>query len=137
MAGTLYEDLRDALNEFKTFLHDNVDTIKQAIQPLKAMIPQIVTFLDKLIDLMNKLRAEVEKLDPGQIPGLDKVTTFTESTKTLLETAKNLLPEQAGAIDEVLGVADVVSGLPSLEQLKQEILGLIDAIIADLTELKA
>ena len=138
MAATnLYEDLKKALSDFKTFLDANVGTIKPAIQALKAMVPQVGTFLGKLIDLMNQLKAEVQKLDPGAIPGLDKVTTFTQSTKTLLQTAKSLMPDQAAAIDDVLAVADVVTGLPSLDQVKQEILGLIDAIIVHLNTLNA
>lgn len=136
-ATNLYEDLKKALSEFKTFLDANVGTIKPAIQALKAMVPQVGTFLDKLIALMNQLKAEVQKLDPGAIPGLDQVTTFTQSTKTLLQTAKSLLPDQAAAIDDVLAVTDVVTGLPSLDQVKQEILDLIDAIIGHLNTLKS
>ena len=86
---------------------------------------------------MNKLKTEIGKLDPAAIPGLNEVTTFTGNVKTLLETAKNLLPEQAGTINEVLAVADVVTGLPSLAQIKQEILDLIQAIINDLQALKS
>jgi hypothetical protein len=138
MAATnLYEDLKKALSDFKTFLDANVGTIKPAIQALKAMVPQVGTFLGKLISLMNQLKAEVQKLDPSAIPGLDKVTIFTQSTKTLLQTAKSLMPDQAVAIDDVLAVADVVTGLPSLEQVKQEILDLIDAIIVHLNTLNA
>ena len=38
--------------------------------------------------------------------------------------------------DDVLGVADIVTGLPSLDDVKGEILALIDAITAHLNSLK-
>lgn len=139
MADTsnLYQDLKKALEEFKTFLHDNVATIKPAIQALKALIPQIGDLIDKLITLMGQLKTEIQNLNVGQIPGLDKVSAFTNGIKTLLTTAENLLPDQKSSIDEVLSVVNVVSGLPTLDTIKQEILDLIDAIVTDLNTLKA
>jgi ABC-type transporter Mla subunit MlaD len=138
MAATnLFDDLKKALGDFKSFLDANVGTIKPAIQALRSMVPQVDTLLNKLVDLMGQLKAEVQKINPGLIPGLDKVTTFTNSTKSLLETARGLLPEQAGAINDVLQVVDVVSSLPSLDQVKQEIISLIDAIVVHLNNLKS
>jgi hypothetical protein len=135
--SNLYEDLKKALEEFKTFLHDNIATIKPAIQALKALIPQIGELIDKLITLMGQLKTEIQNLNVGAIPGLDKVSAFTNGIKTLLTTAENLLPDQKPSIDEVLGVVSVVSGLPSLDAIKQEIIDLIDAIVTDLNTLKA
>jgi hypothetical protein len=139
MADTsnLYQDLKKALEEFKTFLHDNVATIKPAIQALKSLIPQIGDLIDKLIALMGQLKTEIQNLNVGQIPGLDKVSTFTNGIKALLTTAENLLPDQKASIDDVLSVVNVVSGLPTLDTIKQDILDLIDAIVTDLNALKA
>jgi ABC-type transporter Mla subunit MlaD len=133
----LYQELKDALQQFKDFLDTNVPTIKPAIQALRSVIPQIGELLDKLIDLMNKLKTEINNLNVGAIPGLDKVSTFTSSVKSLLETAKNLLPNEADTINDVLGVADVVTGLPSLDTVKADILSLIDAINGHLNSLKS
>ncbi|HAA33614.1 MAG TPA: hypothetical protein DCE56_45165 [Cyanobacteria bacterium UBA8553] len=138
MAATnLFQDLRDVLQDFKTFLDANVPTIKPAIQALTSLLPQISELLDKLIDLMSKLKTEIQNLDVSSVPGLGEVTTFTDKIKAFLNSAKSLLPNEAGTIDDVLEVADVVSSLPSLDQVKTEILNLIDAIAAHLTSLKA
>jgi phage-related protein len=136
-AENIYQELKDVLQDFKDFLDENVPTIKPAIQALTSLIPQITELLDKLIDLMNKLKTEIENLDVSAIPGLAEASTFTEKVKAFLEAAKNLLPEEAETIDDVLGVADVVSGLPSLDEVKADILSLIDAIVAHLNSLKA
>jgi hypothetical protein len=136
MATNLFEELKQALTTFKDFLHSNVETIKGAIGPLKELVPQIIELIDKLIELMGKLKTEIDKLKPDAIPGLDKVSEFTTGVTSLLTTAKNLLPNETGTIDDVLAVTDVVSSLPSLEQVKTEIIALLDAIIADLNQLK-
>jgi len=136
-AKSLYEELKDALQDFKNFLDTNVPTIKPAIQALTQLIPQITELLDKLIDLMKKLKTEIQNLNVAGIPGLSEVSTFTEKIKAFLEAMKKLLPEEAGTIDDVLGVTDVVSGLPTLDQVKSEILSLIDAIVGHLNSLKA
>lgn len=139
MAETnLFEDLRDVLQDFKDFLDEKVPVIKPAIDALRTIIPdQIDDLLDKLIDLMNKLKTEIQNLDVSAIPGLSEASEFTEKITSFLEAAKNLLPDETEAIDDVLGVADVVSGLPSLDEIKTEILALMDAIIGHLNTLKA
>lgn len=139
MAGhSLYEELKTALGDFKTFLDENVSTIKPAITTLAAIIPQIVDLIDLLIELMGTIRTEIENLDVGSIPGLSEVSSFTDGIKTLLETSRDLLPEDAkGTADDVLEVVNVVSGLPTLDNVKAEILSLIDAIVAHLNSLKS
>lgn len=133
----LFDDLKNALTTFKTFLHDNVGTIKPAIQALKSVVPQVTDLITKLIDLMTKLKTEINNLDLTKIPGLDKVAQFTTGVKTLLTTAENLLPNEKPEIDKVLGVVDVVSSLPALgSEVKKEISDLIDEILADLNQLK-
>ncbi|HEV2359517.1 MAG TPA: hypothetical protein VGZ23_18150 [bacterium] len=139
MADTtnLYQDLKKALNDFKTFLDSNVATIKPAIQALKAILPQIGDLIDKLVNLMNQLKTAIQNLNVSSIPGLSQVSQFTTAVKSLLQTAETLLPDQKAAIDDVLGVTDVVSGLPSLDQVKTDILNLIDGIVQDLNSLKS
>jgi phage-related protein len=133
----LFQELKDLLTEFKGFLDTNVPVIKPAINALAALIPQINELITKLVDLMGKLKTEIDKLDVANIPGLDKVSEFTTQVKNLLTTAKGLLPAEAGTIDDILSVANVVSGLPSLDEIKTEIKNLIDAITAHLNSLKS
>lgn len=132
----LYQELKDALQEFNDFLDENVPVIKPAIAALGAMIPQIAELLDKLIELMGDLKEEINNLDVGEIPGLEEVSKFTTGIKTLLETSKNLVPDQAGTINDVLAVVDVVGSLPSLDDLKGKINELIDKIVVHLNSLK-
>ena len=136
MADNLYQDLKKALADFKSFLDTNVATIKPAYQAVRAVVPRIEDLVNGLIDLLGKIRTEIANLNVTGIPGLDQITTFSQSTRTLLETAQNLLPDQKAAIGEVLAITDVVGGLPSLDDVKNDILGLIDAIVGDLENLK-
>jgi phage-related protein len=130
--------LRNALKDFKGFLDTNVPVIKPAIQSLKAIIPQITELLDKLIALMGQIKAEIQRLlSGGPIANLDKVTQFTQGITTLLTTAKTVIPNAAGDINAVLEVAQVAGSLPTVGQLKDEINGLIDAIVVHLNSLKA
>ncbi|NDJ19001.1 hypothetical protein [Myxacorys almedinensis] len=137
MATNLYQELKDVLQDFKTFLDDNVGTIKPAVQALGSIVPQINELINKLVDLMGKLKTEINNLNVGSIPGLGEVSTFTDKIKSFLNTAKNLLPSEAGTIDDVLGVADVIGGLPSVDEVKGEVITLIDAIVVHLNSLKA
>lgn len=136
-ADNLFQELKDVLQDFKEFLDANVPTIKPAIQALASLIPQITELIDKLVELMNKLKTEIQNLDVSAIPGLGEVSEFTTKVKSFLDSAKNLLPDETETIDDVLSVADVVTGLPSLDEVKTEILSLLDAIIAHLNSLKA
>jgi hypothetical protein len=137
VADNLYQDLKNALQEFKDFLHGNIPTIKPAYQALRALVPRVDDLVNGLIDVLGKVRAEIARLDVTTIPHLQDVSTFVTSSRTFLQTAKTLLPNESGAIDEVLAVTDVVSGLPSLDEVKADILSLVDAIVADLNALKA
>jgi flagellin-like hook-associated protein FlgL len=133
--SNLYQDLKNALNDFKTFLDTNTDKIKQAIGPLKQLIPQIGDLISKLVDLMNKLKTEIQNLNVTNIPGLSQFSAFATAAQTLLTTAESLLPDQKTAIDDVLSVVNVAAGLPSLDSVKQDIVNLIDGIITDLNKL--
>ena len=132
----LYEELKDALQELKDFLQANTATIKPAIQALAGIVPQVVTLLDELIGLLQQVKTEIQNLDVSGIPGLAEVSQFTGSVTTFLETAKALLPQEQDTIEDVIAAAGVVGSLPSLDQVKAEIVALIDAIVADLNQLK-
>lgn len=134
---SLYEDLKDVLADFKKFLDDNISTLKPAVNALAALVPKIVDLIDLLIELMNQIKTEIENLDVGSIPGLGEVSEFTNKIKSFVDTSKDLLPDDAkGTADEVLEVVNVVGGLPSLDDVKAEILTLIAAIVAHLNSLK-
>lgn len=133
---TLFEELQEVLAEFKSFLDDNVATIKPAIQAIASLIPQVTELLDLLIELLGKLKTELQNLDVGAIPGLGEVAEFTGMIPAFLEAAKKLLPDEAASIDSIADVASVVTGLPSVDAVKAELISLIDAINAHLNSLK-
>jgi hypothetical protein len=135
-ADNLFEQLKEVLADFKSFLDSTVPTIKPAIQAIASLIPQVLELVDLLIDLLGKLRTEISNLDVSAIPGLSEVAEFTAKVTTLLEAAEKLLPDEADSIRQIGDVADVVTGLPSLEAVKGEILTLLDAILTHLNSLK-
>jgi len=133
MANTsIYDDLKKALQDFKSFLDTNKQPIHDAIGPLKSLVPQIGDLLNSLIDLMGKLAAKVNQLDVGNIPGLAQVSEFTQDVQTLLQVVSTILPDQSSAISDVVGKAKVVGGLPGLGTVKQDILGLINDVTGTL-----
>jgi phage-related protein len=132
----LFEQLKEVLAEFKSFLDDNVATIKPAIQAIAALVPQITELIDLLVDLLAKLKTELQNLDVGAIPGLGEVAEFTAMIPTFLEAAKKILPSEASSIDSIADVASVVTGLPSVDAVKAELISLIDAVTAHLNSLK-
>jgi hypothetical protein len=133
---TLFEQLKEVLADFKKFLDDNVATIKPAINAIAALVPQVNDLIDLLTELLGKLRAEIDKLDVSNIPGLAEVSEFTGKIPALLEAAKKILPGEAASIDSIGDVAAVVTGLPSVGDVKTELFSLIDAIVTHLTSLK-
>lgn len=135
-AQNLYQDLKNALQELKDFLDTNTAIIKPAIQQIAALVPQVTEVITQLITLLGRLKDEIENLDVSGIPALAQVSQFTTAVTTVLNTSKNLLPAQSGPIDDVLGVMSVLTGLPSLDDLKGDITGLIDNIVANLNQLK-
>ncbi|WP_328331074.1 hypothetical protein OHA70_10450 [Kribbella sp. NBC_00382] len=132
----LFEQLKTVLADLKSFLDTNVPTIKPAIQAIASLVPQVNDLLDQLIELMNKLKAALENLDVGAIPGLAEVSAFTSKIPALLDAAKKLLPNETASIDSIASITDVVTGLPSVDAVKAEILALIAAIVAHLNSLK-
>jgi ABC-type transporter Mla subunit MlaD len=139
MAVNIFEELKGALQKAKDFLDENVKTIQPAIKALAGVLKQINEFIDQLIDLLGKLKTEIQNLKLPDIANdvFEKVTGFTTVIKTLLETTEKLLPDNKGDIDKVIAAADVASSLPSLDKIKGEIVALIDDIINNLKTLKA
>jgi len=132
----IFKQLKVVLQNLKDFLDENVPVIKPAIQALASIIPQILDMLDLLIDLMCDLKNELQNLDVDGIPGLVQVSMFTKHVVTLLDCTDELLPNQANKIEEIRSVANVVTSLPSLDEVKPEIIALIDAITAHLRSLR-
>jgi len=125
----LYQELKDVLEDFKTFLDENVPTIKPAILALASLIPEIVDLIDLLIDLMGDIKTEIENLDISDIPALSEVSEFTEKISNFLDTSVDLLPDDAsGTVEDIRSAISVVGGLPSLDEVKQDILDLIGSI---------
>lgn len=142
MAGNpnLYQDLQNALQDFKKFLDGNMATIKPAIQALKTVIPQLSDLIDKLIALLGQLKTAIQNLDvgAGQVGNaIQQVSSFTSNVRTVLTTAEGLLPQNKTDIDAVLSAVDVVGSLPSLNDVKDAILKAIDDVVADLNNLKS
>jgi hypothetical protein len=129
---SIYDDLKKALQDFKSFLGTNKQPIHDAIGPLKSLVPQIGDLLTALIGLMGKLADKVNQLDVGNIPGLAQVSEFTQDVQTLLQVVSTILPDQSSTINDVVGKAKVVGGLPGLGTVKQDILGLINDVTGTL-----
>jgi phage-related protein len=135
----IYQELKDVLEDFKTFLDEQADTIRPAIQALASVIPQITDVIDLLVDLMNQIRTEIANLDLSNIGGdaLSAVSDFTGKISDFLDASADLLSEEVGGtVESVRSALNVIGGLPSLDDVKQDILDLIDAIISDLQSLQ-
>lgn len=136
-AYNLFQKLRRILQNYKDFLDANVPILKPAIQALSPLIHQISDAIDTLIDLMSELKAIIQNLDVGSIPGLPVLSSFAEKTEEVLQTSRCLLLEQHSEIDSVICVTDILESLPHLEEIKGEVIALIEAIIAHLNSLKS
>jgi hypothetical protein len=137
MADNLFNELKDALQEFRDFLNDNITAIGDAVSVVKVIIPeQIDVLFTKLIELLVKLQTEVNQLDVSTLLGedLSKVTEFTGAIGPIVEAAKKLLPGEN--FEFVSDVGDVISSLPSIDEVKEEISSLIDAVLGHLNTLK-
>lgn len=139
MAATnLFEDLKKALSDLKVFLDTNATKIKPAVKPLDQLTGgRVSDLINRLIALMDKLKAGIDKLDTSIVPGLEEVTKFSQNVKALLAASKTLLPDEAASIQEIENVANIVTGLPSVDALKAEIKSLIDDIKRHLNSLKS
>lgn len=128
MDTNLFEELKEVLGDFRTFLKDNVDLIRPAIVALASLLPQLDQLVDQLIGLVGSLKREIEDFDLASIGAeeLGKALEFVDQVTSFLTASKDLLPGEADAIDGVLSVANVAGSLPNLDDVKQEILDLLD-----------
>lgn len=137
MAVNVYDELKNALTQVKTILDEGADIVKPAVQALAAVVPQINELLDKVIDLLGRLKVEINKLDVSAIP-VDKVMPFLDGLKSLLDTSRNVLPaDSKETIDTASDVITVIKSIPTPEQIKAEVVALLDAVTAHITALKA
>ena len=137
MATDLFNELKDVLQDFKDFLEQNIGNITTAVIALKTIIPdQINNVLDLLIELMGKIKTEIENLDVAGIPGLGEAVEFMERIKAFVTAAKTLLPDESQKFEAVADAAGVIGSLPSVDAVKAEIISLIDAILGHLNTLK-
>jgi hypothetical protein len=136
--STLFQDLENALKDFKKFLADNTAILLPVVQALKPIVPQLGTLLNNLIALMTQLIDAIDKFNLGSIPHLDELAKFTTLVKAILTAAEALLPQQKPAIENVLQQAEVVIGLPAFTpQLKADIIQLLKDIKDNLTTLNS
>jgi hypothetical protein len=134
---TLFRDLRNALSNLKTILDTNAAILKPALQTLRVVLPQVGDLVTEVISLLNSLKTEIQNLDVSNVTGLPQLANFATAADAVLTKAENLLPDRKADIDSVLGVLSVIESLPSLAAVRQDILTLIDGIVADLNTLNA
>jgi hypothetical protein len=136
MAVNVYDELKNALVQVNTILDQGTDIIKPAVHALASVVPQINELLDKVIDLLGRLKVEINKLDVSALP-VDKVLPFLNGLGSLLETSRNVLPaDSKETIDTAADVINVIKTIPTPEQIKTEVIGLLDSVTAHITALK-
>jgi hypothetical protein len=136
MAVNVYDELKNALVQVNSILEQGTDIIKPAVHALAAVVPQINELLDKVLDLLGRLKVEINKLDVSAIP-VDKVLPFLDGLASLLETSRNVLPaDSKDTIDTASSVINVIKTIPTPEQIKAEVVGLLDSVSGHITALK-
>ncbi len=140
MADNIFEQTRDALKDLDTFLSD--EKVIAITTALDALLKLVETFVDKdkindaldsLVGLLGQVKAEIEKLDPSKIDGLDDLSKLAERMKNFITALKGLLPDaDLGAADGLAGILD----LEPLTKIRDEILGLIESVSNKLKKLK-
>jgi ABC-type transporter Mla subunit MlaD len=134
---TIYQELRDSLAEFHQFLADQATTVGPAIRALAGIVPQINDLIDKPIDLLNKLKVEIDKISQLVPAQAQQALEYAQQIKSFVEALRAMLPNESDAIEEVANVADILAGLPTFGQLKEEIKTLINNIITLLQGMKS
>ncbi len=134
--GGLYHELRNSLQGVKQFLDSNLHALKPGMQTLFAAVPQSRHLLDNLIYLLNGFKLNLQQLDVGQIPSVPEMTSFALQMGTFLQSAQDLLPDEPTVVRDVQRTARVLTSLGSLDEVKGELLYLVDSIVGQLYELK-
>lgn len=133
---TVFEELKDVLTELKEFLDDNIGLIRPAIQQIVDLIPTVGELITQLSQLLGELRTAIADIDLADLPGLSEITGFVGLVPGLLGAARGLLGDSE-AIANVERVAGVVTGLPSLDEVKTELLSLLDAVVTHVDSLRS
>jgi methyl-accepting chemotaxis protein len=134
----LYEQLKDALQTFKDFLEtDEFAILKAALKKLQKFVPQITQMIDKIIELLQDLKAGIEAIDL-EIDDLDQTTATQLATEIsdMLEAATPFLPDQSNTINSIVNTANVIASIPGLTEVRDDIIELINDIIDRMTDLK-
>lgn len=135
-SGALYHELRDSLQGVKQFLDGNTQALKPGMGALFAAVPHTRHLLDNLIYLLNGFKANVQQLDSDQMSGVHEMTRFAVQLDDFLETAHDFLPDDSTAVRDVQRTARVLTSLSRLNEVKGELLFLVDGIVGHLYELK-
>lgn len=139
MAVNVYEEIKNALTTVKGILDQGTGVIKPAVQALSSTVPEVNTLLGKLVELLDSLKTAVNDLDAGAIgQHINTVLNLVNASKALIEKAREALPDDKKQVaTTALEVATVVASLPSFDQLKAEIVALIDAVKTSIQSLRA
>jgi hypothetical protein len=137
MEQNVYYQMRDTVIGLRDFLDDNAQNVKSGIHTVASIMPQMQHLVDSLIYLMENLRDTIKTIDAGTIPHLHELSTFGAKVNLLLNGAMQLLPNEPHTIDDAERTVRVLSDLPTLGEIKDEILGPLDGIISRLYELKS
>jgi len=137
MEQNVYFELRETVRGFGDFLDNNTQNVKSGIHTVASIMPQTQHLADSLIYLMENLRNTISTIDTGSIMHLQELSTFGDKVNMILQSAKELLPNEPNAIDDVKRTTHVLSDLPTLGNIKGEIIGSLDGILGHLHELKS
>jgi len=135
----LFQELKDVLEEFKDFLEsDEVTAVKDVIKASADLLEEfgvpIVELIDSLVELLKKVKKEIQEFDLSDIEGLEEVAKFGEKIGNLANAIMALpFVEEDPTIKELAAGA---SSLDAFEDVKGEISGLIDTIVGHLNSLK-
>lgn len=134
----LFQELKDALDQFKTFLTSpEFAKVKAVITALIDLIPKIGTLIDDLVKLLGEVRKAVINLKLPAIPDLDNVLLFTKKVQTLVEATEALLPPGDETANDVIKALGFAASLPTItDSLKNDITMLIDDIVHELESLR-
>jgi ABC-type transporter Mla subunit MlaD len=103
----VYQKVHDALDALAKFLTSQPYTgVKAMIVQMASRFPQIRVVVEKLCDLMDDFKVEIEKLDVGD--ALDNAPEFLETLSKLLASGEQMFPDQAADLQNVDKVVDEV-----------------------------
>jgi len=134
-----YQAISDTLQALKEFLDGNANainnTIKPGLQALYGPIPQTRHFIANVTYLLEDFKVRLQDTDVGAIPNLGDLTHFANLVDAVLAKSGALLTEQLDTVQDAHGTARMIRDLPALAELKDEIVGSIDAIVVHCRDL--